>query len=129
MVLAVDATTHVENPVSLTLHPHPQAVLTARRFVTSVFAERLDDARRDDLGVLVSELVSYAVVHAATTMELVTGMRGDLVCVELIDHSDREPRTRTDGDDSGYGLRIVAALARRWGVRHDACAKVVWFEM
>jgi anti-sigma regulatory factor (Ser/Thr protein kinase) len=130
-VAAVERTTTVHDPVSVTLHPHPRAVATARRFVTSVLADELDEARLHDLEVVVSEVVTNGVVHAATTMQLVVEIRGDVARVELIDHGPGEPAIRTSpGDaDGGFGLRIVEAMARRWGVRHDVGAKAVWFEI
>jgi anti-sigma regulatory factor (Ser/Thr protein kinase) len=123
--------TRVHDPVSVTLHPHPRAVATARRFVTSVFADDLDEARLHDLEVLVSEVVTNGVVHAATTMELVVELRDDVARVEIVDHGPGEPAIRDieNGEDGGFGLRIVEAMARRWGVRHDVDSKAVWFEI
>jgi two-component sensor histidine kinase len=95
-----------------------------------VTADQLDDAAQRDLSVLVSEVVTNAVVHAATTRELLVGAHAGRVRVELVDHAAGEPRIRPDtGADGGFGLRIVTALARRWGVRHDNGAKTVWFEL
>jgi anti-sigma regulatory factor (Ser/Thr protein kinase) len=126
----VDSPTEVQESVSVTLHPHPHAVATARRFAASVTAHRLDDARQRDLSVLVSELVTNGVVHAATTMELIIGAIDGVVRVELVDHSGDEPHIRPEtGADGGFGLRIVEAMARRWGVRHEDGAKTVWFEL
>ena len=126
----MEGTTRVHDPVSVTLHPHPQAVATARRFVASVFGEQLDESRRRDLEVMVSEIVTNGVLHAATTMELVVSAYDDVVRVELVDHAVGEPAIRAEtGADGGFGLRIVAAMARRWGVRHEIGAKAVWFEV
>jgi anti-sigma regulatory factor (Ser/Thr protein kinase) len=116
--------------VSLTLHPHPQAVASARRFVVSVVADLLDDARRRDVELLVSEVVTNGVLHAATTMQLVICAEQEHVHVELIDHAAGEPQIRPEaGSEGGFGLRIVSQLATRWGVRHEAGAKAVWFEV
>jgi anti-sigma regulatory factor (Ser/Thr protein kinase) len=120
----------VRGPVSLTLHPHPQAVASARRFVGSVCAGLLDEPRHRDLELLVSEIVTNGVVHAATTMELVICGEDEHVRVELVDHGAGEPQIRsTTGSDGGFGLRIVERLALRWGVRHNRGAKAVWFEL
>jgi anti-sigma regulatory factor (Ser/Thr protein kinase) len=123
--------TRVHDPVSVTLHPHPRAVATARRFVTSVLSGELDEARLHDIEVLVSEVVTNGVVHAATTMELVVELHGDVARIELVDHGPGEPAIRSTeaGADGGFGLRIVEAMARRWGVRHDVDSKAVWFEI
>ena len=123
-------TTRVHHPVSVTLHPHPQAVATARRFVTSVLSDELDEARLHDLEVLVSEVVTNGVMHAATTMELAVELRDDVAHVELVDHAPGEPAIRDmAGSEGGFGLRIVAAMASRWGVHHSDDSKTVWFDI
>jgi anti-sigma regulatory factor (Ser/Thr protein kinase) len=114
----------------VTLHPHPGAVATARRFVGAVLGDQLDEARLHDLEVVVSEVVTNGVMHAATTMELIVEMQGDVAHVELLDHAPGDPAIRrATGADGGFGLRIVEAMARRWGVRHDVGAKAVWFDI
>jgi anti-sigma regulatory factor (Ser/Thr protein kinase) len=129
-VAAVKATTRLHDSVSVTLHPHPQAVATARRFVVSVLASHLDEARLNDVEVIVSEVVTNGVMHAATTMELVVELRDDVAHVELVDSAPGEPLIRPEtGADGGFGLRIVSAMARRWGVRHEDDSKAVWFEI
>jgi anti-sigma regulatory factor (Ser/Thr protein kinase) len=105
-------------------------VATARRFVGSVLCEQLDEARLHDVEVLVSEIVTNGVMHAATTMELVVELREGVAHIELVDHGPGEPEIRESANaDGGFGLRIVAAMARRWGVRHGDGAKAVWFEV
>jgi anti-sigma regulatory factor (Ser/Thr protein kinase) len=105
-------------------------VASARRFVGSVFAGLLDEPRHRDVELLVSEVVTNGVVHAATAMELVVCAEDHHVRVELIDHGAGEPEIRsTTGSDGGFGLRIVEHLALRWGVRHGRGAKAVWFEL
>ena len=93
----MEGSTRTYDAVSLTLHPHPQAVATARRFAASVTAGQLDESGQRDLGVLVSEVVTNGVVHAATTMELIVGSHDGNVRVELVDHSPGEPHIRSEG--------------------------------
>jgi anti-sigma regulatory factor (Ser/Thr protein kinase) len=120
----------LRGPVSLTLHPHPRAPSYARRFVASVTEGIVDEQRKHDLEVLVSEVVSNGVLHAETTMELVVATRDGIVRVELVDRGPGSPHLRPDpGPTGGYGLRIVAGLARRWGVDPHPSGKSVWFEI
>ncbi len=52
--------------------------------------------------------------------------------VEVHDHSSHVPAVpsrRASSQLSGRGLRIVDALASRWGIDRDADGKSVWFEM
>ena len=129
-VAAVNATTRVHDPVSVTLPPPPLAVAPARRFVVSVLAAQLDEARLHDVEVLVSEIVTNGVMHAATTMELIVELRDDVAHVELVDHAPGHPAIRPDtGADGGFGLRIVSAMARGWGVRRSDDCKAVWFDI
>ena len=116
--------------MSLTLHPHPGAASSARRFVSSVTEGIVDERRAHDLEVLVSEIVSNGILHAGTTMELVVSTSDDVVRVELVDQDSGAPVLRkAPGPDGGYGLRIVAGLARRWGVDPHPQGKTVWFEI
>jgi serine phosphatase RsbU (regulator of sigma subunit) len=93
-------------------------------------AERL----AEDAVVVVSELVTNAVVHAGTDLELVCSLEhsGALV-VEVTDHHpSRTPRdnngteTPYDTPEYGRGLRLVATLAESWGLTFRTGAKTVW---
>lgn len=84
--------------------------------------------------LLVSELVSNAVVHAhsATILTLDRGPRA--LHVEVEDHGmDMVQSPRRGGPvpqgASGRGLKIVSALASSWGIRPTEQGKSVWFEI
>ncbi|MFF7276601.1 SpoIIE family protein phosphatase [Streptomyces griseorubiginosus] len=96
--------------------------------------EFLTDRQSDDAVVVVSELVTNAVVHAGTEVELDCRLEthsGGLVIEVLDHHPSRSPR---DGDtetpygipEYGRGLRLVAALAESWGITYRTGAKTVW---
>ncbi|MCN9239513.1 SpoIIE family protein phosphatase [Streptomyces sp. RY43-2] len=88
----------------------------------------------DDVLVVVSELVTNAVVHAGTDVELAVRFEPETgaCAVEVSDqHPSRAPRAH--GSESPYeqpeygrGLRLVAALAEEWGVSYRTGAKTVW---
>ncbi|WP_420856534.1 ATP-binding protein, partial [Streptomyces mangrovisoli] len=96
-------------------------------------AERVTDRLREDAMVVVSELVTNAVVHAGTDVHLLCRLEesGSLV-VEVGDqHPARAPRehagdTPCETPEYGRGLRIVATLAECWGVTYRRGAKTVW---
>ncbi|MFF1546457.1 SpoIIE family protein phosphatase [Streptomyces sp. NPDC058291] len=86
---------------------------------------------RDDVSLLVSELVTNAVRHAAgpVTIRLIRAGHG-LLC-EVGDTGNGRPRLSAGGllDDGGRGLYVVHRLTTRWGVRWTDTGKVVWAEV
>jgi anti-sigma regulatory factor (Ser/Thr protein kinase) len=88
---------------------------------------------RDDVHLLVSELVSNSVLHAqAEHVVLRATAEPEGVHVEVSDpgpgfdgQARREPSLSGQG---GYGLFIVDRVASRWGVKRNDYARV-WFEI
>jgi hypothetical protein len=86
---------------------------------------------RDAL-LLTSELVTNAVMHSGGPSEMTAVYDGDMgwLRVEVSDTSSRVPHIRGHpGVDGGQGLRIVDALAARWGTTPSRTGKAVWFEL
>jgi hypothetical protein len=81
--------------------------------------------------LLVSEVVTNAVLHARTEFTVEVHRDGDVVRVSVHDRSPAIPRQRHHGTDSttGRGMRLVATLAVAWGVDRHAGGKAVWFEV
>ena len=105
----------------------------ARGFVRDVldyWQPALPDAGVVERAVLLAnELVTNAVTHAGTDLRLRLELRGDWLHVAVRDGSPRLLRLVTAGFEAegGRGLRLVAELARAWGVRpHADGGKVVW---
>ncbi len=85
-----------------------------------------------DAELMVSELVGNAIVHAGTAITVTVRCTADRTVVEVRDHSPvmPEPRRHEPVEPGGHGLRIVEALALRWGVERIANdGKTVWFEL
>lgn len=108
------------------------AAHAARRIVGRVLpelgvaTERLADAR-----LLVSELVTNAVLHASASARLEIQPRPGAVRIAVHDSSPTVPRIRRrrQGAVSGRGLRLVDVLALRWGVDVEGRGKLVWFDI
>ena len=115
----------------LVLPPHPTSARAAREHVAEVLeAVALHDLV-DTATLLVSEVVTNAVLHAGTDIELSCRVDHGSVCVEVRDRSAVTPMPRhyDAGAMTGRGLGMVELLAHRWGVDSDEQGKTVWFEL
>ncbi|MEV5429075.1 SpoIIE family protein phosphatase [Streptomyces sp. NPDC052701] len=95
--------------------------------------EHLTDRLAEDALLVVSELVTNAVVHAGTGVELTCRLEetGALLLEVRDHHPSRAPRggeSDPPGGEPEYGrgLRLVAALAEAWGITYRTDAKTVW---
>jgi anti-sigma regulatory factor (Ser/Thr protein kinase) len=80
---------------------------------------------------MVSELVTNAVEHARSHVELVVGVTSRAVHIEVGDGNASLPAIQQadDGAVHGRGMAIVDNLASSWGVRPAGRGKAVWFEL
>ena len=115
-----------------TLPPEPASASAARRFAKDVLQELRESDLADVVALLVSELVTNAVLHAGSPVQLAVRRRGQNVRIEVADESPVAPGVRDYDDDAttGRGLGLLEMLAESWGVdAGDAGGKVVWFEV
>jgi anti-sigma regulatory factor (Ser/Thr protein kinase) len=120
----------------LQLPGHTRAVGQARQFAAEVLGDGFSGL--DDVLILVSELVSNAVMHTASgdggSVALTVSVNRDLVRVEVGDQGGASAPRLADDDGpadvltGGRGLRIVDTLATKWGFEGDESGRVVWFE-
>lgn len=119
----------------IVLEHDPQSVAEARRFVRSRLDEwGVEDSSVDDATLLASELVTNAVVHAASGFELRLHLTADVIVVEVADMGGRdgmpatiEPESAGPLDESGRGLRMVDAISDEWGTTPTDRGSEVWF--
>jgi hypothetical protein len=116
--------------VSVDLPPHPSSATRARRLAREHVRSCPPDVV-DIVALLVTELVSNAVLHARTDLHLVIEIRGDRVRVDVEDRSEHAPHVRHyDTDDvTGRGLALVEMLASAWGIDLIDGGKIVWCEV
>ncbi|MGW2812399.1 SpoIIE family protein phosphatase [Streptomyces sp. NPDC001415] len=132
---------------------NPLAPAAARRFIRAALADwagtgpvacaqvpEFTDQFAYDAAILVNELVTNAVVHAGTTVDLLCRLEtgdGPEPAALVIEVSDRhpsravrsEPRRARDEHaayEYGRGLHVVAALAECWGITYRTGLKTVW---
>ncbi|MCC3773420.1 ATP-binding protein [Streptomyces sp. UNOB3_S3] len=133
--------------VQIEVGADPSEVGRARRWARSRLAGcgiGLDEPLAETLILLISELVTNAVVHTgcpAVLRMLLPGAASPAgpaldappgtVRVEVADISARPPTRRwaEGGDTGGRGLELVDGLADRWGWQREGTGKRVWCEV
>lgn len=99
------------------------------RAVVSAWADRLGlQDVRDDLTLVVSEMVTNAVRHAGPPVALEIQAEDGRVLIEVSDGSPDPPERRVAPSDAegGRGLLLVDLLCDDQGVRPDPPGKTVW---
>jgi two-component sensor histidine kinase len=114
----------------LHLEPAPRLVGDARRFVLE-HAPELPDDTLDALVLLTSELVTNAVLHARTPLELGLTVADDSVVVTVHDLDLARPeQVPYAGREGGWGLELVRALAEESEITpHPDGGKTAWFRL
>jgi GAF domain-containing protein/anti-sigma regulatory factor (Ser/Thr protein kinase) len=115
----------------LILGAEPDSVPYARRYVAASIRGTAAEPLLADAELVVSELVTNALLHGGAPATLRVLIDGDVVRIEVGDGSRRAPLRALARADAmtGRGLSLVAALAREWGVEPRVNGKVVWCEM
>ncbi|MHB1854267.1 MAG: ATP-binding protein, partial [Acidimicrobiales bacterium] len=108
-----------------------QSARSARRFVESTLAEWDTSEPTEVVKLLVSELVTNAVLHARSEAEVVVQLRPSSIRVEVLDRSPDLPVVRQVEPEatSGRGMALVSTYASAWGTRRLPQGKAVWFEV
>ncbi|MGW6913559.1 SpoIIE family protein phosphatase [Kitasatospora sp. NPDC054939] len=125
-----------------TFDPDGRSAAAARAFVRDALLGWGLPEVVDDAVVLVSELVTNAVVHAGTAAEVCCLHEDGTVRIEVTDHHpERGLPALSDGPvtaseryadpdgEGGRGLLMCSALASRWGVEYGSGCKTVWFRL
>jgi serine phosphatase RsbU (regulator of sigma subunit)/anti-sigma regulatory factor (Ser/Thr protein kinase) len=129
---------HQDLNAEAVFEPEPTAVAAARRFVRNTLISwglsSLDELVTDAV-LLASELVTNAIVHAGTPVQLTCRLDGTNVEVSVLDRHPAlvipdPPGAAAEVDrPSGRGLVLPAALSSSWGVTYAPAAKVIWFRL
>lgn len=101
----------------------------ARRLVHDALAAAGREEWRDDAELAVSEVVTNAVLHAHTELQVTVVVTADQLRVEVADHNPAMPTQRGYGQQAttGRGMALVAAVTHSHGVTATPDGKVVWF--
>jgi DNA-binding NarL/FixJ family response regulator len=104
----------------------------ARRFLDEVLERWQCQPAIDTLQVLISEVVTNAVLHAHSQPEVSVLMLGSSIRVEVSDDSEQMPviSERDELAVRGRGMGMLAAEASGWGVSlRPGGGKTVWFDV
>ena len=115
---------------TLHLEPVVESTPVARHWV----AAHLRDLPAEVTGcasLLTSELVTNAVLHAATPLCVTLHILPDRIRVDVADGNPSFPSVKEYGKDAatGRGLTLFNTLASNWGVQAVEDGKIVWFEL
>lgn len=109
-----------------------EAPAMARRYLHE-HATGLSPALLDDAEIVVSEIVTNAVLHGQPDITLRLKLRPPSVGVSVHDYGASNlpnPDRPDETDPHGRGLLIATTLASAWGIdHHDGAGKTVWFEV
>jgi anti-sigma regulatory factor (Ser/Thr protein kinase) len=115
------------NTLSTNLPRSPDAVGAARQLVNG-HTTSLGFQQRQDAALMVSELVTNAVLHGVGAISLRIDVEADAVRVEVADEGNVAVAPSPEpGAHGGWGLRIVEQLADDWGVLEGSTR--VWFQL
>jgi anti-sigma regulatory factor (Ser/Thr protein kinase) len=116
-------------------HRRPDEVAAARQFV----AEALDRGSElaETARLLVSEIVTSTLDRAPSglgggSFQVAYAVADGRLRVEVSDDGGPARLRRRVHDvqaERGRGLRLVQALASRWGIREDTHGRTIWFEL
>jgi anti-sigma regulatory factor (Ser/Thr protein kinase) len=123
--------------------PEPEAAQAARKFVRETLQAWRGSGRCagpadliDDAVLLTSELVTNAIVHARTPVQVMCRLSGESVEIAIVDHRpvpllpEQRPDAAVQAERTyGRGLQLPAKLASSWGITYARTCKAVWFRM
>jgi DNA-binding NarL/FixJ family response regulator len=124
----LDAVEEILARTERTLEPDIGSSAAARRFMEETLSRWECADVLDVVNLLVSELVTNAVVHGGSEAEVSVILTPYALRVEVGDHDTFVPSPKNEAT-SGRGLALVEAMAKAWGVERTDYGKVIWFEV
>jgi anti-sigma regulatory factor (Ser/Thr protein kinase) len=120
-------------PLALDLPAHAASPSVARAWLHTIAATTaLPAGLVSDATLVLSELVTNAVVHAATDVHVSIELYDDTgIHLEVGDDTSALPQVRVSEPEhiGGVGMRIVDQLVASWGVRPIGPGKIVWADL
>jgi anti-sigma regulatory factor (Ser/Thr protein kinase) len=117
---------------STRLEPVPASAGDARRLVRAALAEVGENEAVSSAELAVSELVTNAILHAATAVQVSINVTDRTVTITVRDWHPRLPlqREASATATTGRGLALVASVTDAFGVDpEEPTGKSVWFRL
>jgi len=113
------------------LPPDLRSAGPARTFAAQAVRAWGNPELEDTVKLLVTELVTNAVRHADSSVEVKLALLPEVIRVEVRDQDPAlpTPRQAEATAESGRGLALIESLATTWGVTPIRDGKRVWFEL
>ncbi|MGI8681123.1 MAG: ATP-binding protein [Mycobacteriales bacterium] len=113
------------------LPPNDHSAARGRRFVRDVLVSCALADLVDTAVLLASELITNAVLHGRSEVELAVEIAQGEVTVSAADLNSRMPVMQSTDEFAldGRGLAIINLMASQWGVTATEDGKVVWFRL
>ena len=114
--------------VRAVMAPEARSVRAARDLVAAACSDWGHSDQIPTATSVTSELVTNAVLHASTDLELSISRYGHRLRVAVRDHNSSPPELRPFEPEApdGRGMLLVAAMCQSWGVVLTGGGKVVW---
>lgn len=111
------------------LPPNDYSAARGRRFVRDALVSCALPELVDTAVLLASELITNAVLHGRSEVELTVEVNRAGVKVSTADLNSRMPVMQSADEFAldGRGIAIVNLMASQWGVTATEDGKVVWF--
>ncbi|MBK1785601.1 ATP-binding protein [Prauserella cavernicola] len=108
-----------------------QRMPSEARHATDEVLGSLDDGTRQSILLIVTELVTNAVLHGDAPASLRLLRAGELLRIEVGDSNRTPPVLRDPAPDqqNGRGMLLISAMADDWGVSETPDGKIVWAEL
>jgi anti-sigma regulatory factor (Ser/Thr protein kinase) len=118
-----------EYDVELDVTEGHDSVAAIRQLVRDSLTAWRYRGRHDDAVLIISELVTNALLHGGGVPVLRLAGTSWRLRVEVSDQSPELPAIRDAGSDGGWGLRLLDEVSLGWGVVPRDNGKVVWCEL
>lgn len=126
-----DVGRNAERRVSTRFEAEVSSVPLAREFVRRLLADWGAGHLFDAASLIVTELATNAVLHAASPYTVLVTHADEVLRIEVADGDEGtpEPQPFSADAETGRGIVLVSAVSSSWGIDSHPHGKVTWAEL